>query len=322
MLEQQRDELAAAIAAALAGIGAPEARVALEVPPRRQLGDLAWAGALPLAKALKRPPREIAEEVARAVGERLAAARPSEALALLEPEAAVEGPGFLNFRLRRGPALAALLTEHEELWGRRSAPAVRAERVPHKVIVEHTNINPNKAAHIGHLRNAVLGDTLVRCLRFAGHDVEVQNYLDDTGVQVADVVVGFVHLPEDALLAAVMPVWPEVTRGDGTPRARVLATLAARHAAGTLVSAELGAADFDDLCWDLYPRVTARYEADPTFAAYRTEVLHAIEGGFPPDLSLEQAVALLLQPDAGSRTPGRSGGWPLRSPRPTCVATC
>jgi arginyl-tRNA synthetase len=303
VLEQLRDELAAAIAAALAGIGAPEARVALEVPPRRQLGDLAWAGALPLAKALKRPPRAIAEEVARSVGERITAASPEESLALLEPEAAVEGPGFLNFRLRRGAALAALLSPVQEMWGRRSAPAARAERVPHKVIIEHTNINPNKAAHIGHLRNAVLGDTLVRCLRFAGHDVEVQNYLDDTGVQVADVVVGFVHLPEDALLAAVLPVWPEVARGDAPPRARVLSVFAARHANGTLVSAELGAADFDDLCWDLYPRVTSRYEADPAFAAQRTEVLHAIEGGFPADLSLEQAVALLLQPDPGSRIP-------------------
>ena len=63
-----------------------------------------------------------------------------------------------------------------------------------KIIVEHTNINPNKAAHIGHLRNAVLGDTFVRMLRAAGQAVEVQNYIDNTGVQVADVVVGFHYL--------------------------------------------------------------------------------------------------------------------------------
>ena len=63
-----------------------------------------------------------------------------------------------------------------------------------KLIVEHTNINPNKAAHIGHLRNSVLGDTFVRVLRAAGERVEVQNYIDNTGVQVADVVVGFMHV--------------------------------------------------------------------------------------------------------------------------------
>jgi len=303
VLEQLRDGLAAAIATALAGVGAPGARVTLEVPPRRQLGDLAWAGALPLAKALKRPPRAIAEEVARAIGERIAAAEPGEPLALLEPVATVEGPGFLNFRLRRGPALAALLTGSQP-GVRGPGSGVRTSAPPAaKTIVEHTNINPNKAAHIGHLRNAVLGDTLVRCLRFAGNAVEVQNYLDDTGVQVADVVVGFVHLPEDELLAAVAPVWPEVARGDGTPRGRVLAAFAARRAGGTLVSAALGTADFDDLCWDLYPRVTARYEADPTFAAHRAEVLHAIEGGFPADLSLEQAVEILASALPGPRSP-------------------
>ena len=95
-------------------------------------------------------------------------------------EAKVEGGGYLNFFLDRGPFVRALLA------GRAAAPAPR----PGKIVVEHTNINPNKAAHIGHLRNAVLGDVLVRALRLLGHDVEVQNYLDDTGVQVADVVAG------------------------------------------------------------------------------------------------------------------------------------
>ena len=61
-------------------------------------------------------------------------------------------------------------------------------------MVEHTSLNPNKAAHIGHVRNAVLGDTFVRILKAANNRVEVQNYIDNTGVQVADVVVGFVHL--------------------------------------------------------------------------------------------------------------------------------
>ena len=63
-----------------------------------------------------------------------------------------------------------------------------------KVCVEHTSVNPNKAAHIGHVRNSVLGDTFQRILKATGKRVEVQNYIDNTGVQVADVVVGFIYL--------------------------------------------------------------------------------------------------------------------------------
>ena len=103
-------------------------------------------------------------------------------------ELRVEGAGYLNVFLDR-PALAARLLSEPLLAGGGGLPDGAGKR-----IVEHTNINPNKAAHIGHLRNAVLGDTLVRCLRALGVPVEVQNYIDDTGVQVADVVVGFVDL--------------------------------------------------------------------------------------------------------------------------------
>ena len=301
MLEAVRAELAAAIAAALDGIGVAGAEVSLEVPPRRDLGDLAWAGALPLAKALRRPPRAIAEDVVSRVQAAMAAAAPDTPLAQLEPAVRVEGPGFVNFRLRRGTALAALLQGNR--GDREKGTGSRPPTQPAKVVIEHTNINPNKAAHIGHLRNAVLGDTLVRCLRWLGEDVEVQNYVDDTGVQVADVVVGLLHLPEDELLGIVRPFWPEAAGGDGAPRARVLAALAARLHAGTLIEPELGAADFDDLCWELYPRVTARYEAEPEFTAHRAEVLHAIEGGSPAGLTLADAVATLASVDTGSRTP-------------------
>src|SRR5208337_2744400 len=94
----------------------------------------------------------------------------------------VAGNGYLNIRLDRGAFGSALLRGGEK-------PAIVVEGG--KIIVEHTNINPNKAAHIGHLRNAALGDTFVRMLRASGERVEVQNYIDNTGVQVADVVVGF-----------------------------------------------------------------------------------------------------------------------------------
>ncbi|MDD5562822.1 MAG: arginine--tRNA ligase [Thermoanaerobaculaceae bacterium] len=311
MLEMIRTELAAAIGTALAAMGVEAPQIVVDVPPRRPLGDLAWAGALPLAKTLRRAPRAIAEEVARRLDEARATLPAEHPLAMLEPGCAVEGPGFLNFRLRRGAALARLLREMRESHPRRDergGPGGVAEaggsgggpKCPPKVIVEHTNINPNKAAHIGHLRNAVLGDTLVRCLRYLGHPVEVQDYIDDTGVQVADVVVGFLFLPEERLLAAVAAAWPGLAPAPS--RAGVLAAFAARAAAGTLVSGTLGEADLDDLCWDLYPRVTRWYEEDESAAARRAEVLHAVEAGFPSELSLEQAIEDLASSDHGPRT--------------------
>lgn len=259
-LEQIRNQAAAAIAAALTAEFGHAAEVVLEVPPRRDLGDLAWPGALPLARVLKTAPRQIAETV------KAAAAWP-EGVARVE----IAGPGFLNLHLDRGRFLAARLAGGED------RPPAAA-----KVIVEHTNINPNKAAHIGHLRNAVLGDVLVRCLRHLGHPVEVQNYIDDTGVQVADVVVGLLFLPE-AELAGALGV--EVARRD-----ELIAAMLQRLPEDLVPGAAID--DFDDLCWDLYPRVTARYQEDETFLAHRGEVLHMIEGGHG-GMELDQAQYLI-----------------------------
>jgi arginyl-tRNA synthetase len=233
----------------------------LEVPPRRELGDLAWPGALPLARVLQRAPRQIAEAVA-------AAATWPEDVARVE----IAGPGFLNLYLHRDRVLRSLL----------AGAAEAVEPVALKTIVEHTNINPNKAAHIGHLRNAVLGDVLVRCLRHLGSEVEVQNYIDDTGVQVADVVVGLLFLPETEL-AECLGVEPS-RRDELVERAMGRAPAAEVPAAST--------SDFDDLCWGIYPRVTNRYADHPAFAAHRAEVLHHIEAG-AGDLELDQALQLL-----------------------------
>jgi arginyl-tRNA synthetase len=269
VLETLRQALEACIANELARRGW-EASPRVEVAPRRELGDLAWAGALPLAKQLRRPPREVGEELAQGLAAAIAGAAPEDPLALLEPAATVAGPGFLNFRLRRGAVLARALLAQPQ------APPAAGN----KVVVEHTNINPNKAAHIGHLRNAVLGDVLARALRFLGRPVEVQNYIDDTGVQVADVVVGFAFYPEAALLAVVQRFWPGVAS-----RRQVLEELARRWEARELVSDELGKPDFDDLCWELYPQLARWYEEVPEAAAFREEVLHALEagGGEAPD---------------------------------------
>jgi len=234
--------------------------VAFEIPPRRDLGDLAWPGALPLAKVLRRPPRQIAE----AVAER--AQWPAEVTRV-----EIAGPGFLNLWIDRHRVLSGLVR------GERSHEAGGGS----KIVVEHTNINPNKAAHIGHLRNSVLGDTLVRCLSHLEHRVETQNYIDDTGVQVADVVVGLLYLPE-AEVAESLGV--EIVRRDEL----VEAALALDP--GRVPAAAID--DFDDFCWALYPRVTARYADDEGFKAHRAEILHAVEAGHD-DLDLDQAIQLL-----------------------------
>jgi arginyl-tRNA synthetase len=181
----------------------------LEIPPRRELGDLASPAGMQLARILKRNPRAIAEELAAAF-QRPAIVRDMQ----------VQGAGYLNLFLDR-PAVAAQLLDAALLPG--DASGYR----PGKVVIEHTNINPNKAAHIGHLRNAVLGDVLARSLKSLGYPVEIQNYIDDTGVQLADVVVGFVDLR--GLSKADVILLPE---------------------------------PFDYTCWDLYSEVGRWYEED------------------------------------------------------------
>lgn len=217
--------------------GITDLPVALEEPRQKSFGELAIPVAFQLARRLRKPPRAIAEE--------LAAQLPAvEGIASLE----VAGGGYINARFDRGYYGWALLSGAEEV----------VEPVPGKVIVEHTNINPNKAAHIGHLRNAVLGDTFVRMLRAVGRQVEVQNYIDNTGVQVADVAVGF-HFLEGKSADEV---------------------------------AQLATADrFDYYCWDLYARVSAYYQDHPEALAWRQQALHAIEAGEGELARIAQVVA-------------------------------
>ena len=203
---------------------AEQPSLVLESPPSRALGDLGTPVAFELARRLRKAPRAIAQEVAEALG-----AVPGVVRIVAAPN------GYLNFFLDRAPFLIERLTAA-------IAPPARAG----KAIVEHTAINPNKAAHVGHLRNAALGDTLVRALRFRGTRVEVQNYIDDTGVQVADVVVGFTTLA-----------------GQTIDQVRALAD----------------SPGFDYHCWDLYARVTGWYDQDTSRLAIRAQTLHDIEHG-------------------------------------------
>ena len=205
------------------------AEIAVEVPPRTELGDLAFPVAFELAKRLKaatgqkQNPREIATRLAEEI-------RSSEGIARVE----VAGAGYLNVFLDRPEFLMNAAREPEPI----------TPQLGGKTIVEHTSVNPNKAAHIGHLRNAVLGDTTVRMLRAAGETVEVQNYIDNTGVQVADVVVGFRHIEHKTL--------------DG-----------------------IKAIDekFDYHCWELYAQVGQFYEEDKSRLQLRTDTLHELERG-------------------------------------------
>jgi arginyl-tRNA synthetase len=197
-------------------------------PPKLAMGELATPVCFDLAKRLKRAPRQIAQEIAAAIG-------PIEGVARVE----VAGGGYLNLFLDR----AAFFRAVGQVAGREAA-AARPDAP--KVIVEHTNINPNKAAHIGHLRNAALGDTFVRLLRYSGRRVETQNYIDNTGVQVADAVVGFQHLERKTAA--------EVRALAGAPR-------------------------FDYLCWDLYSRVTHFFEEEVGRLELRAQTLKSIEEG-------------------------------------------
>ena len=229
-------------------------QVPAEVPPRTELGDYAFPVAFELAKRVKQATGQKANP--RAIAEELKAAL--EAVAGVS-RVEVAGPGYLNVFFDRAGVLAHVAA---------GTDAPRAT-LPGKFIVEHTNINPNKAAHIGHVRNAVLGDTFVRILRAAGREVEVDNYIDNTGVQVADVVVGFMHVERMTL--------DEVRRLDQSlPADR----------------------PFDYYCWDLYSQVGLFYrhgdaeaKEDPERLKLRADTLHAIEEGNNATAALADYVA-------------------------------
>jgi arginyl-tRNA synthetase len=200
--------------------------VPVEVSNRPDLGDYASGVAFQLARVAHRSPFELAQD--------LAATFSGVADELLEECSAV-APGFINFRLADG-FLAGMLTD---AYGTNGAIADSVEGHGTKIVIEHTNINPNKAAHVGHFRNACLGDSLARIFRRLGYAVEVQNYIDDTGVQVADIVVGLRYLG--------------LQEPDDTP--------------------------FDRFCSDVYVEVQQRYELDPELKDRRTDVQRAMETG-------------------------------------------
>ena len=199
--------------------------------PQQKFGDLALAFPFQLAKKLKKQPRELALEIIPQISS-------IEGIAKIE----AAGGGYIN-----------LFLDRQKFFSRQLRTLGQTELSPEekKIIIEHTNINPNKAAHIGHLRNACLGDTLARCQKHKRENVEVQNYIDDTGVQVADVVFGFMDLEKKSL-----PQIKEIQN------------------------------KFDYYCWDLYARVSSYFESHPEAEKRRSEILKKIEKGENPEYEI------------------------------------
>lgn len=228
-------------------------QIAVEIPPRTELGDLAFPVAFEMAKRMKqatgekRNPREIAETLRKELE-----SVPSVG------NVEVAGAGYLNVFLDR----ARFLADNATVTPLPKLAAEQSETSP-KVCVEHTSVNPNKAAHIGHVRNSVLGDSFQRILRANGKRVEIQNYIDNTGVQVADVVVGFKYL-ENMDLPAIKHIDDDLTSTGKS---------------------------FDYYCWDLYARVGHEYQSSEELKEKRAEVLHLIEQGGNETAELAEYVA-------------------------------
>jgi arginyl-tRNA synthetase len=231
-----------------------EEEIPFNVPPRREMGDFSSALCLSLAKKRRQPPMEIAQKTA-------------EQLSLNPPpfiqKITVSPPGYLNFKVD-WPGLALELIpqilEKGDLFGR---PVVTPKE---KVFIEHTSVNPNKAMHIGHLRNAVLGDTVARVLNWLGFPTEVCNYIDDTGLQLVDVVT--------ALLYIDPPVYSEDSSDFEVMWTKVPADQ-----------------PFDYFCWDLYSRFQSELEKTAGLLPRRETILHQIERGSHPIASFAKDLA-------------------------------
>jgi arginyl-tRNA synthetase len=239
------------------------ANIVVEQPPKIEMGEFALPVSFELAKRLRKAPRKIADEI-------VAEMTLPEGFAKFE----VAGAGYINARLDRSAAAEIVAGENEEQeqeQGQLPHPSQQQARMGHpdgrgsrgKVLVEHTSINPNKAAHIGHLRNSILGDTLVRLLRAAYYTVDVQNYIDNTGVQVADVVVGFERVAKKS-------------------KAEIEALIAGSEGR------------FDYYCWDLYAKVSQWYEADKTNLQARRDTLHLLEVGGNETAEIAQEISMAV----------------------------
>jgi len=213
-----------------------EAQLHISYTPQAKMGDFALPFPLQLAKEMKRHPRELAAEIVPLLSD----------LPRID-KIEVAGPGFINLFLNRRDFF---------LYQIDSLDKRTFQQEEKKIIIEHTNINPNKAAHVGHLRNAVLGDTLGRCLKYKEENVEIQNYIDDTGIQVVDVTFGFMDMEHKTL--------EDIQRIEGK---------------------------FDYYCWDLYTRVSSYLEKHPDAQSRKSEILRKIEDGEQPEAEIAEHIS-------------------------------
>jgi len=228
-------------------------QIASEIPPKTEFGDLAFPAPFELAKLIKQTTGE--KQNPRAIAEQLRSEiEKFDFVARIE----IAGPGYLNIFYDRSAFLAENVGAHPIPNKERSVDPASP-----KVCVEHTSVNPNKAAHIGHVRNSVLGDTFQRILKANGKRVEIQNYIDNTGVQVADVVVGFLFI-ENMNLNTIKQLDEELTASGKT---------------------------FDYYCWDLYAKVGQKYQSNEELKKRRGDVLHLIEEGNNPTAEVAEYVA-------------------------------
>lgn len=219
--------------------------VPINIPPKKEMGDFSSAICLSMAKDIKRPPHKIAEDV-------------SEKLRSIPPpyvsEITVSPAGYINFKVdwkKFAIDIIPLIIGQEKHFGK---PDIKTSQ---KIFIEHTSVNPNKAMHIGHLRNSVLGDTVARVLDWIGFSVEVCNYIDDTGLQVVDVVTALLYLDPPYYNEGSSDfnrIWKKTDCDKG----------------------------LDYFCWDLYARFQAEVEKNPELERKREEVLKKIEGGKDP----------------------------------------
>jgi arginyl-tRNA synthetase len=213
-----------------------ESMLEIGYTPQAKMGDFALTFPFQLAKKLNRQPRELALEICAHLSD-------LDDIEKIE----VAGPGYINLFVNKR---SFFLRQIDSL----GKPSLKGEEK--KIIIEHTNINPNKAAHIGHLRNAVLGDTLGRCLKYKGENVEIQDYIDDRGIQVVDVTFGFMDMEKKTLKDI------QNLRGK-----------------------------FDYYCWDLYTRVSSYLEEHPEAQARKSEILKKIEQGKAPEAEIANHIS-------------------------------
>ena len=231
--------------------------VPFNVPPKREFGDFSTAICLSQAKVQKRAPMLIAEEVANKLrGVKLQ----------YITEINVTPPGYLNFKIDQPRYIKSVVDRVRKQGAEFGTSNVGRSR---RVLVEHTNVNPNKAMHIGHLRNAIIGDTVVRTLRKLNYDVQACDYIDDTGVQVADVVVAMLYMDAptyDGKSDDFSAIWAKYENNSDK-------------------------ISFDYWCWDIYSRVTQAFDADESLKARRAEVMHLIEAQDNPVAEFAKEVA-------------------------------